>query len=119
MKKLMLLITLIIAGLIGFTDVAIADGDVTFTWDLPTERTDNTPLPASEIAGFNIFGNDETFEVTGAVTTATKYYIGRGQTEFRIQTVDTDGRVSDLSDPVYVNLSAPPKKPVNFKGVKQ
>jgi len=109
--KLLLLISLL------FPLTAIADGTVTFTWEHPTERTDNTPIPVSEIAGYKIYGNNEVVE-TGPVITISHDYIGRGQTEFRIQTVDTDGLVSEMSEPIYVNLSAPPKKPVNFGGRK-
>ena len=104
--------------LLLFPAVSLADGTVNFTWTAPTERTDNTPLPSSEIGGYRIYGNDQIIDVVGAVTTASVDYIGRGKTEFRLQTYDTDGLESALSEAVFVNLSAPPKKPVNFNGKK-
>lgn len=113
MKKLITIAFL----LLSFS--AWADGDLTFTWTAPTEREDTTPLPVSEIGGFKIYGNNQVIDVPiGTATTHTQNYIGRGMTEFMMTAYDTDGLESNMSLPVMINLSAPPKEPINFGGKK-
>lgn len=97
--------------------------EVELSWTIPTMRTDGSPLPISEIAGYNIYygtsegaypnnifvdgGQADQFIVSElAMLSATTYY-------FVVTTVDTNGLESRFSNPVSKATpnASPPGEP--------
>ena len=78
------------------------------SWTPPTEREDNTQLPASEIQGYKLYINDQpTFTIPGDRTSWDMTGVSNG-VRLKLTTIDTDGRESVLSNEVTVNLLPDP-----------
>jgi hypothetical protein len=86
---------------------------VTLSWTAPSTREDNSPLPLSEIEGYEIFyfqdgstpeeGSSQ--RVSGGSTTRTTVTVPTAGTYFfAVAAVDRNGLVSDLSNYVTVDL---------------
>lgn len=88
----------------------------TVTWTPPTEREDNTPLPASEIAYYNVYISDgalgtypNVVRVNGTTHAVTLLNVVR---HLGVKTVDTGGRESSkFSNIIHLPaaVTAPPK----------
>ncbi len=94
--------------------------DVGLAWDAPVARVDGTPLPAAEIAGYNVYwGNQpgaytDSMNVTGLE--AMVDCVGGFDYYFAVTTVDTMGQESAYSNEVttYVPLAVP-DAPANLR----
>jgi hypothetical protein len=102
-----------LALLLLFPSLALAD--VTASWIAPTGRTDGTPLPSSEIAGYRF-----RHTINGAIQpelmvqgTSKVIAVGTGQVCVTVATVDTDGQQSDFT--AQVCRKARPNKPTNLQ----
>lgn len=80
-------------------------------WQIPTERTDGTPLTPAEIQAFRWYhtppGGTETF--SNLLSTATTHTVDTavtGEHVFRIATVDSDGVEGPSSPTVTVDVPA-------------
>ena len=88
------------------------------SWTAPTERINDDPLPADQIAGYKIFGYQSKVLVyedyVDASITSVDIQMPAGVYYFNLTTVDTDGRET----PTHSNskrfkfITAPPKAPV-------
>lgn len=93
-------------------------GDI-LTWTIPNQRTDNTPLPASEYKATRIqWGTSPSGPfslgqqtVTGTATTVTIARTSYGQRCYVAVAVDTGDRESEPSNAACKSLTAPPKAP--------
>ena len=130
MKNLILLLAVFSCSCVAITpeelEVLIdAQGDAKLSWKAPTERRDNTPLPASEISRYitcaatstnctnacsKLDANiDETTELTFTyddILTDTSTY-------FCVMTEDTNAKLSGWSNAVGKKLN-PPKAPTGL-----
>ena len=86
---------------------------VTLTWDIPTTRTDGTPLGPDEIASIDVFddlsdgnGPQKIGSVTGAGTTFTTPTLSVGSHSFTLFVNDTTGHKSAASAPTPVTVPA-------------
>ena len=130
MKKL---IGLTWAILFLFTTSLAVAGEATsaLSWEAPTTRVDGTPLAINEIQGYKAFYEvdglptlQSSFEDIDATTiTATIVLDLQPRPEpyvvsFALVAIDTDGRQSELSQPVsksfVVASTAPPGPPTNL-----
>jgi len=90
----------------------------TVSWTPPTEREDGTALPASEIAGYNIYNTQGT-KINQAPIAGTSFWvdrIGTPQTLF-VTTLDTENRESENSSGVVIPMLvvSPPNPPQNVE----
>lgn len=102
------ILTLALSGCGGGTDAPGArdQASVTVRWIPPTVRNDGTPIALAEIAGYRIRFGANAFELTrerfvpgAGVTSARLSGLPAGRRIFvAIQTVDSAGRSSALSD---------------------
>jgi hypothetical protein len=102
---------LLLAALIPVVVLA----DVTVSWTAPTLREDGEPLPSSEIAGYVLsytFNGAAQFPITTSAVTSLVIAGAPGRYCVTLQTLDTDGVVSDPTVPVC-NAKAKPRKPTN------
>ena len=81
---------------------------VTRSFTPPTERVDGTELLAEDIAGYRLYLNDTSLPLLLTNNTFT-LEITLGEHTVQIQTIDTDGRESTLSDTITVIGKADPK----------
>jgi hypothetical protein len=89
--------------------------DVTVSWTAPTAREDGMALPASEIAGYIIsYTRDSVSQSPITTSPLTSAVIAGpvGRYCVTLQTLDTDGLVSDPTTPVC-NSKGKPRKPTN------
>lgn len=90
---------------------------ITASWEIPTQRTNGSPLPLSEIAGYELYYYQEGSPAdSGTVISVpaiknglyiTNYEIELtepGSYAFAISTVDNNNLLSDLSDPIVVEI---------------
>ena len=70
---------------------------LTLYWDAPTERVDGTPLPATEIAGYQVYRDSESLEITEELSLKID-----GKGEYSVRCIDTDGLVSEFSNSIFV-----------------
>ena len=121
MKKLPLILALTLASTVTWAADCTMIGI-----GAPTEREDNTPLPGTEIKGYNVYLDQNNNDIFGEpifvpyAGTVTYYCVKRVDVAFPVQvkTVDTADRVSsDFAGttipalvPPVVEI-APPKKP--------
>lgn len=115
-------ITLFLATL--FLTVGAYANTADITWTHPTQRVDGTALPITEIketqidwakcAVNNTFPTtvEGTRAVPAPATTTSIGPLTYGTWCFRARTIDTAGRVSDNTGPVWKQYLAPPKPPV-------
>lgn len=92
-------------------------------WNLPTQRTDNSALPAAQIAQIKVFSslNGGGYGLIGtAAGDATSFLtdvLAPGTYNFKVTAVDTDDQESALSPGsnavTVVALPAPPNPPSN------
>lgn len=91
----------------------------TVQWVAPTERTDNSPLPQSEIGGFRLYYTDNMLDPTNYTSTvdiidpmARSVVIpdSSGGRAIVMTTYDTDGREGPFSTALV--RRAPPKPPI-------
>lgn len=109
-----------------------AEAKSMLSWEPPTTRGDGTPLGAEEIAGYRLF-----HRVDGSITADGEYIILEPfqkaeqivldlsprekpyTVNFAIATVDTDGRISPLSDTVSktfdIKSTADPEAPTTLE----
>ena len=112
MKHLLLLITLLSFNV--FADTA------TFSFTPPTERADNSALPADQIGGYNVFLNNVPVgAINPLLPTATGFTLDlpSGVHTVTVTTMDTDGRESLMSIPVEANVPFVPKAPASLSVV--
>ena len=110
---------LLIVGAILFCNAVAAQlppppTELTLGWDIPTERTDDTPLSLSEIAGYELISNclSEVFKVDNPEQTSVTFALDTSLScDWQIQTVDTTGIRSAPSNAVTVEFKTP-KAPV-------
>ena len=91
--------------------MALAD-TATFTFTPPTEREDNTPLPTSDIGGYNVFLNNVPVDAINPLLPAATGFtldLPSGVHTVTVTTMDTDGRESLMSVPVEANVPFNPK----------
>lgn len=100
---------ILIACVCVLATMAAAD-TVTLRWDLPTERTDGTPLPASEIAEIRIYCGSHRKTVDGHPTNG-DVDLPAGKHICHVTAVDTGGRESGPSNTkvATIKTSRPPK----------
>lgn len=105
MKKLLLLILLI--------PMMVSAEMVDITFEPPTEREDGTILPASEIAGYQVFDNAVEIPPADLVFTGNSVAVDLpyGRRTITMKTVDTNDRVSISSVPFVFVLNANPNAP--------
>lgn len=92
---------IIVGLLLGFAAPdAFADTD-TVCWTAPTQRSDNTPLPPTEIGGYNVYGPGGLMQgnVTG---TCVDILATSVEQIIHITAFDTDGRESIPSQTVVI-----------------
>lgn len=84
-----------------------------FTYTPPTTRIDGTPLPAGEIAGYELSGGGLFAEISEDVSEyeALDYTLPREGTCFSLVTKDTSG---NRSEPTEACIPALPNPPVQF-----
>jgi hypothetical protein len=84
-----------------------------FTYNPPTTRIDGTPLPAGEIAGYELSGGGLFAEISKDVSEyeALDYTLPREGACFSLVTKDTSG---NRSDPAETCIPALPNPPVQF-----
>lgn len=89
------------------TDSNSATTNATFliTWDTPTQREDNSPLPRAEIAKYQIewsIPNSATRRIKTAKAGTNEYlmYLPPGEYSFRMRTFDDGGIISAWTAPV-------------------
>lgn len=86
-------------------------------WTAPTEREDNTALPANEIAGYQISkGGGAAWKYVNAPATCADLLATDTDQQGYIQTVDTDGRqsVPSATFTVLALQKANPKPPITI-----
>lgn len=110
--------------------LGIAHGaDATVTWTHPDKRTDDTPLPLSEIANFRVFygpclagdeiSPDSEFVQVPSSDTSVPITLTRGARWcFYVRTLDVFGLESEPSNTVSLDLSRLPPKPPSDPSVK-
>lgn len=114
-------VNLIFVVLVGLTSViATAQSlepcrdEVRLTWDAPTTRTDGSPLPLTDIQGYELVvttaAASNSISINAATTTEFTHEnpildCGAGDIDYQIATVDTGGRVSELTDPTIVTVA--------------
>jgi len=98
---------------IAATAVAVAD-DLTWSWNPPTERTDGTALPASDIEGYRMKLNsvEQPNLLTAGVNNIT-VTAPAGQMCASFATEDTGGRKSVWTTDVCKTVLAPPGEPTS------
>jgi hypothetical protein len=84
--------------------------DVDLSWSVPTQREDGTPLPISELGGYEIAvdcGNGNVmYPVTSGVDTYTINDLPVGTCEFSISAFDTDGLQSAWSEVIATEIKS-------------
>lgn len=88
--------------------------EIQLNWNAPTTRTDGSALPLTDIQGYELVVTTatESNSVTINAATTTEFThenpvpdCGAGDIDYQIATVDTDGRVSELTDPTIVTVA--------------
>jgi len=102
MKKL-LTTTVLLASFSVLADTA------NISWTPPTERTDGTPLPQSEIAGYYLYV-DKIQSPTLITDTSTSLSF-TGTKIINLTTIDTEGRESQYSPDISISGKALPNYP--------
>ena len=120
MKKIILLLTLLAISILPSFSYADYSFDVRLIWDEANEREDGTPLLREEIAGYEIIyglASDamSTSITVDRVTSTDVLGLPSGTYYFAIATTDTSGRTGAFSDPVTLDLIAPPNSPSNVR----
>lgn len=98
----------------------LAANTVTLTWIIPTQRTDNSALPVSEIASYEVqqasgtCASNPTFTAIatvkpGSVSTYILQNVTVGTKCWRILAEDVNGLRSDPSNTAELKVLAPPK----------
>lgn len=108
------------AGALFLMDTAKAAGSQSddVTWTLPTERTDGAPLPASELSHTEIevskdgvvIGTD-LVPAPGVSFTWTRALPPNYTLCYRARVADTEGQLSDWTNPVCKTVKARPNPP--------
>lgn len=102
MNKIIFFCVALLIPLLSFGQEIPPDG-AKLSWTPPTEREDNTPLPLSELQGFEVlWGTSQTdLNQTVFVPVGTNEYMVTSLTEgtwyFAVKAIDTDGLESGLS----------------------
>ena len=98
---------------------AFAD-TATFTFTPPTERADNSALPADQIGGYSVFLNNAPVDtINPLLPTATGFTLDlpSGVHTVTVTTLDTDGRMSVPSVPAELSIPFVPKAPASLSVV--
>lgn len=86
---------------------------VSLSWTIPTQRTDGSSLPVSQLAGYQIYyyadgssaGSGQVININDPlVTTYTTQVLPPATYNFAIAAVDTTGLASPLSSPVTITV---------------
>lgn len=95
MRRYLALVGLLLAGLVSAS---------TINWEHPTERVDGSPLSVEEIAGYEIYCNDELVSGDSPVTGTSweTSVLEPGTYQCTARTVDTDGLRSSHSQSIEV-----------------
>ena len=104
-----LLITLLITSVANAAELK---------WDPPTQRMNGTPITSDEIAGYNIYVDGELSGSVSGNLTSTSIHLDTSTNDkhcVSLQTVDTNGLKSQLSDEKCFNLVSPPNAPTNVQ----
>lgn len=95
-----------------FLASSCALGDtVNGSFNAPTEREDGTPLAIDEIAEHRLYIDDVLNQSIANTDTSFTVNLEPGVYDFKMTTVDTDGRESKFSDVLRTNIPAPPGAP--------
>lgn len=111
--KTIALVIFAVACVIMFFHGVARCGEISLAWDAPVARVDGTPLPAAEIAGYNVYWGNLPGEYTGSKTVtgleAMVDCVGGFDYYFAVTTLDTAGQESAYSNEVttYVPLAEP------------
>jgi len=107
----MLILTLCSTGnAAGVEDIP----DIELGWDIPTERTDGSALPITEIDHYNIYYGSGTIEIAADQTGYTVVDVGVGVHTFTISTVDLGGIEGPISEEVSVTIAELPSPPAQI-----
>lgn len=86
---------------------------VSLSWTIPNQRTDGSPLPVSQLAGYEIYyyangsssGSGQVININDPlVTTYTTQPLQPNTYNFAISAIDTSGLTSALSSPVTITI---------------
>ena len=93
--------------------LSVYAADYRLQWEIPTERTDGTPLPLSEIAKYSLFVDEQLVidDITPDSTSVT-ITVQSGQRCFKMNTTDTEDRLSPFSDVTCKEIKGAPNAPV-------
>lgn len=109
--------SLLIACALIWPFVSVAEDlvAVTLAWQEPVTRSDDSPLTPGEIQGYDLMYNGFViFNVWPSGTTQSDppFYFPAGSTHtMALRTVDTEGRISEWTPNVTVNVNNPPSAP--------
>lgn len=103
---------LLAAILLAAAQGVFADG-LEIAWTIPTERVDGTPLPAAEIAEYEIWVDSVLQQTVAGTATVSVIQVLPGQRCFEMRTRDTEGREGPFSPAVCKEAKAVPGAPVN------
>ena len=93
--------------------LAIAD-DYNLTWTPPTERTDGTALPQSEILGYEVYINgNPLIDLAPGDSASAILTLDPGDNAIRLKTVDTGNRKSAFSNEKIITIATPIAQPPN------
>ena len=121
--KTSILFLLLLCG--SFTSSAV---EVSVTFDPPTAREDGTPVSPEEIAGYNVFINEEIVPSLNIIDPAnmgnytlpgtTTYFVvdlDFGRYTIKMTAIDVDGRASVYSEEMVYVVVAHPRPPKILK----
>ena len=83
---------------------AVVLAGISISFDHPTTRTDGEALPNSEIAGFEMYINGVKHPTLIPNSTSSVDYPTISGGNFKMTTVDTDGRVSAFSEEIFKGI---------------
>ena len=111
------LLVFFIAFLLAFAVMPAFAGDLSYTFDPPTTRTDGKPLSADEISHYNGVvrqlsdQSESTFTVPGTDTGFTLPNLVAGDYCVKLSTTDTEGRTDGFSNEVCKTVPEGPLQP--------
>lgn len=113
-----LLIMIILMTFWAFVNQDANAGNVSITWEKPTQREDGSALNPEEIGGYRVYyssvGLERVHEVEGDLTETVINELF-GLYDFQITTVDSNGLESKRSDKVSLLLSYQIMPVINLK----
>lgn len=112
---------LLLASVLYLVTLSTLAADIILTGDVPTQREDGSPLPVSEISGYQIIYGDtpDGLNQTYTITTpdkveATIEDFDPGTYYFAVATVDSDGIRGNFSEVISAVVPALPNAPSNI-----